>query len=119
VFFDSSRAEGIWDIVSVASPGGSKTILARGVRLPLRARPAISPDGNWLAFSYDDPSKQNKVVLKNVTDGRTVELPTSFKACGEPAWIAQAGRILLAYTALPQSGSDWRFLTVVDVTDKL
>jgi len=119
VFFDSSRGEGIWDIVSVDSPGGSKTIVARGVRLPLRARPAISPDGAWVAFSYDDPSKQNKVVVKNLVDGRSVDVSTSFKACGEPAWTLSAGRTLLAYTALPQSGSDWRFLTVVDVTDKL
>lgn len=119
VFFDSGRGEGIWDIVSVDSPGGSKTIVGRGVRLPLRARPAISPDGKWVAFSYDDPSKQNKVVIANLTDGRTVDIATSFKACGEPAWASQDGKVLLAYTALPQSGSDWRFLTVVDVTDKL
>jgi Tol biopolymer transport system component len=119
VFFDSSRGEGIWDVASVETPGGSKTIEARAVRLPLRSRPAISPDGQWLAFSYDDPSKQNKVVIKNLQDGRTVDVSTSFKACGEPTWAQQGDRTLLGYTALPQSGSDWRFLTVTDVTDKL
>jgi len=29
------------------------------------------------------------------------------------------GRVLLAYTGLPGSGAEWRFLTILDVTDKL
>lgn len=117
VFFDGSRGEDHWDVVSVAK--GAKTTLARDVRLPLRARPATSPDGKWVAFTFSDPTQNNKIVLARVDGTKTVEIPTTFTACGEPALTVQAGRVLLAYTALPSSGSDWRFLFVQDVTAKL
>lgn len=117
VFYDGSRGEDHWDVVSVLK--GAKTTLARDVRLPLRARPALSPDGKWVAFAFADPTKSDKVVVARVDGTKTVEITTSFTACGEPAIGTQGGRLLLAYTALPSSGSDWRFLYVQDVTDKL
>lgn len=117
VFFDGSRGEEHWDVVSVAK--GAKATLARDVRLPLRARPSVSPDGRWAAFTFNDPTKSSKIVLTRVDGSKTVEIPTTFTACGEPALGMQGGRMLLAYTALPSSGSDWRFLFVQDVTDRL
>jgi len=119
VFFDGARGEGAWDLAVVDAPGGTKTTLARGVRLPLRARPAVSPDGKWVAFAYDDPTKADKIVLMTVDGSKTVDITTDFKGCGEPAIGMQGGRVMLAYTALPGSGSDWRFLYIQDVTDKL
>lgn len=120
VFFDSSRGvEGVWDLAVVGAPGAEKKVLAKAVRLPTRSRPAVSPDGKWVAFAYDDPTKDRQLVIKSVDGSKTVEINTEFRACGEPSIGMQGGRMLLAYTALPASGSDWRFLYVVDVTDKL
>lgn len=119
VVFFSAKAEGKWDIVTVASDGSNPRTLAEGVRFPIRARPALSPDGEWVAFSYDDPTKASKVVLKKVDGSQTVEITTDFVACGEPSLGLQNGRVLLAYTALPSSDSDWRFLYITDVTDRL
>ncbi len=119
LFFDGARGEGLWDLAVLDAPGGAKRTVARGVRLPLRARPSLSPDGKWVGYAYDDPTKADKVVLARVDGSKTVEIHTEFKGCAEPA-IAQAnGRVLLAFTALPSTGSDWRFLYVMDVTDQL
>ncbi|MEZ4240119.1 MAG: hypothetical protein R3F59_29005 [Myxococcota bacterium] len=117
VFFDNSRGEDHWDVVMAS--GGAKLVLAKDVRLPLRARPALSPDGKWVAFAYSDPTKSDKVVLSRVDGSRTVDVKTPFTACGEPAITSQGGRVLLAYTALPNSGADWRFLYLQDITDLL
>jgi Tol biopolymer transport system component len=119
VYFDGARGEGAWDVAVVDGPGGAKKMLAKGVRLPLRARPAVSPDGKWVAFAFDDPTKADAVVVARVDGSKSVTIDMGHKACGEPAIGTQGGRVLLAYTALPSSGSDWRFLQVVDITDKL
>jgi len=59
------------------------------------------------------------VMVAAVDGSKTVEITTDFTACGEPAMGQQGGRMLLAFTALPSSGSDWRFLSVRDISDKL
>jgi Tol biopolymer transport system component len=117
VFFDGARGQDRWDVVSVLK--GTKLTLARDVRLPQRARPALTPDGKWVAFAYNDPTQNSKIVIAKVDGSKTVDIVTPFTACGEPSLTSQNGRVLLAYTALPSSGSDWRFLYVQDVTDKL
>jgi len=119
VYYDGARGEGIWDLAAANASGGGQTILARDVRLPTRARPAVSADGNWVAYSYADPTKDHKIVLQKVDGSKTVEIPTNHKACGDPALTEAGGRVILAYTALPDSGADWRKLHVLDVTDKL
>jgi Tol biopolymer transport system component len=116
-FFDNSRGTDLWDVV-VFSAGQKKT-LARDVRLPQRARPAVTPDQQWVSWAWNDPTKSDKIVLARTDGSKTVTIDTNFTACGEPALTKQNGRILLAYTALPQSGADWRSLHVVDVTDRL
>jgi Tol biopolymer transport system component len=118
VFFDGSRGEDNWDLVSMSDSGTKKT-LARGVRLPLRSRPAVSPNGEWVAYTFQDPGQGNKVLLTKVDGSKTVEVTTEFTACGEPAIGVQGDRTLLAFTALPNSGSDWRFLYIKDVSDQL
>jgi Tol biopolymer transport system component len=119
VYFDGARGEGTWDLAVASASGGDQKILARDVRLPTRARPAVSADGQWVAYSHADPTKDNKIVLQRVDGSKTVEVSTSHKACGDPALTSSGGRVLLAYTALPDSGADWRKLHVVDVTDKM
>lgn len=118
LFFDNGRNSAQWDIVGVDAAGAKKTF-AKGVRLPLRARPAVDPSGEWLAFAYDDPTQADKVVLMKLDGSKTTDVSGEGKACGEPAFGIQNGRVLLAFTALPSSGSDWRFLRVADVTDKV
>ncbi len=122
VYFTNERGTANnWDLGVVDAAG--KRILAKDVRLPTRARPAVSPDGQWVGFTSADPTKGNKVTLMKVDGTKTVDIPTSFTACGDPAIAfqknASGSRTVLAYTYLPQSGSDWRHLGVIDITDKL
>lgn len=119
LFFDNSRDSQSWDLAMVAGAGGTKKVLAKDIRLPLRSRPMTSPDGKWVAFTYEDPTKANSVFVMATDGSRTVEVPTPYTACGEPSIGMQGGKALLAYTALPQSGADFRRLFVVDITGKL
>ncbi|MCA9567034.1 MAG: PD40 domain-containing protein [Myxococcales bacterium] len=119
LFFDNSRDNSQWDLASVTGPGGTKKVMAKSVRLPHRARPALTPDGQWVAVTFEDPAKANSVVLMKVDGSKTVTIPTSYSACGEPSIGVQDGKVLLAYTALPTGAADYRKLYVVDITDKL
>lgn len=119
VYFDGYRGEGQWDLMSVNADGGDAKKIARGVRLPHRGRPAVSKDGKWVAYSFDDPQKGDRIAISTVDGEKTVEIRTPHTACGEPALTEQNGRVLLAYTGLPAAGAEWRFLTIVDVTDQL
>ena len=119
VFFDGSRGDNIWDLATVDRPGGTKKVLAEGIRLPLRARPAVSPNGQWAAFSFEEPAKQNKIVLIKVDGSKTVEIATPYKACGEPAFGLRGSTLLLAYSALPNADADWRLLHIEDITGKI
>ncbi len=119
LFFDDSRGDNVWDVVIVDSPGATKRAMAKGIRLPLRSRPAVSPDGKYLAFTYDDPTKSGKVVVTALDGSASVDINTQFTACGEPALSFANGRYILAYTALPSANAAWRFLYVEDITDKL
>ena len=70
VFFDGSRGEDHWDVVSAS--GGTKVVIAKDVRLPLRARPAVSPDGRWVAYAFSDPTKSDKIMMSKVDGSKTV-----------------------------------------------
>lgn len=119
LFFDNSRDSQSWDLATVAGAGGTKKVLAKNIRLPLRSRPAVSPDGQWVTFTYEDPTKANSVFVMSTDGSKTVEVPTPYTACGEPSIGFQDGKKLLAYTALPQSGADFRRLFVTDVSGQL
>lgn len=118
VFFSSERGGDVWDVVVSDSPGKKKT-LAKNVRLPFRAPPALSPDEKWVVYGLEHPDKSNSVWATKIDGSKTVSLKTKHKACGEPALTEVNGKIYLAYTALPQEGSDWRQLHVIDVTSEL
>jgi Tol biopolymer transport system component len=115
VYFTNERGQDHWDIAVSASPT-EKRIVARDVRLPLRANPALSPDGVWVAYGLADPKRGDRIVLGRVDGSRQVEVATDLVACGEPALASAGGKLLLAYTALPSEGADWRQLQVLDVT---
>jgi len=119
VYFTSERGTDQWDIAMADKAGGNKKVLAKDVRLPLRQRPALTPDGQWVAWVSADPTKDSKIMMAKLDGSKTVEVSTEFKGCGEPALTLQNGRVLLAFTFLPASGADWRHLFVMDVTDKL
>ncbi|MCP4918024.1 MAG: hypothetical protein GY913_14015 [Proteobacteria bacterium] len=117
-YFTSERGEGLWD-VAVTDTGGKRSVVAKDVRLPSRSTPAISPDGQWVAYGTMTADKDDRILLTRLDGSKTVEIQTGGKAAGEPSLIEAGGRLLLAYTALPEQGSDWRRLHVVDITGKL
>ncbi len=119
VYFDSSREEGHWDLAVVDGEGRGRTVLGEDVRLPLRARPALSPDGEWVAYGFDAPGKADRIVIARIDGSKKVEIKTDQSACGEPALAGADGRIVLAYTALPTTGSEWRFLMLRDVSNQM
>jgi tricorn protease-like protein len=115
VFFSSERGIDVWDLVHAAKDG-TRTTLGKDVRLPLRTRPAVSRDGEWVAWVSADPDHDHEVRLSRVDGTETVTVQTGFVGCGEPALAQQKDRVLLAYTYLDRD-ADWRKLYAVDVTD--
>ncbi len=118
VFFSNERGDEHWDVV-VSGGAGDKTTVARDVRLPDRATPAVTPDGQWVAYGMSDPEKGDRIAFTRIDGSKTVEVPTGLVACGEPSVVEAGGRWYLAFTALPSQGSDWRGLHVIDITGKL
>ena len=117
VYFTSERGDGHWDIAMSAGPG-QKKVLAKDVRLPVRAAPALSPDGQWVAYGTDIPEKGNLIYFTKTDGSATVSVDTRLVAAGEPSVVTASGRTFLAFTALPDAGADWRQLHVVDISGK-
>ena len=117
-YFTSERGDGKWDI-AVVSAGGKRTLIAKDVRLPARSAPAITPDERWVAYGSADPEAGDSVFFARLDGSSTKSILTTKKACGEPSLVEVGGRLMLAYTALPSEGSDWRRLHVVDITGQL
>ncbi len=118
IYFTSERGGGVWDVAISAGGGQSKT-LAKDIRLPFRASPALSPDGKWVAYGLENPDKATSIWLTKVDGSKTISIKTPHQACAEPSLTEVGGKIYLAYTGLPSEGSNWRQLHIVDVTDKL
>lgn len=121
LYFTNERGTDIWDIASVDSAGQNKLVIAKDVRLPQRARPALTPDGQWVAWASNKAELSANMYLAKVDGSSTspVVIRTEFNACGEPALTVNSGMTLLAFTYLQNSGADWRHLFVMDVTSKL
>jgi Tol biopolymer transport system component len=119
VYFSGERGDGTWDIAVVPLEGGKRTIIARQVKLPARSGPAVTPDGLSVAWVSSDNEKSDAIGFTNLDGTNLRTVPTGFWACGEPELIQADGRLLLAFTALPNAGADWRRLHILDVTGKL
>lgn len=115
LLFSSARADGVWDVVSVDEQGQDAVILAQDVQLPLRARPAVSSDGRWVAWASAQPARSTSVFLTRIDGGGTVEYVSPYGACGEPALAERDGHTLLAYTYADGT----RKLAIADVTELL
>jgi TolB protein len=118
VVYFSSNDDDSWTLAATDLSGESTKTLAKGVRLPKSARPALSPDGKWVAYSFDDPVKGDSIYISALDGSRTIEVKTEYKACGEPAIGNQDGRIVLAYTALPSAKAAFRMLRIQDITQE-
>jgi len=117
VYFTDERGEGRWDIAVSGAPG-QKSVVARDVRLPQRATPALTPDGQWVAYGVEDPEQSGRITFSRLSGSGSTSFDSGFAACGEPALIEVESRIYMAYTALSSNdGSDWRKLHIVDVTN--
>ena len=118
VFFTDDRGGDRWDI-GVSTGAGSKVTIAKDVRLPLRASPAITPDGKWVVYGVSTPEAADKIRFTTLDGAKTVTYDTGLVACGEPSVASVGDHLYLAFTALPSQGADWRQLHIVDVTDLL
>jgi hypothetical protein len=118
-FFSSSRGEGHWDIRVSGATGGRSTTVARNVRLPVRARPAATPDGSAIAWASADPDSGGVIMVSKLDGSGSVSIDTGLVACAEPSLVSVGERVWLAFTALPAEGADWRKLHIIDVTNQL
>lgn len=118
IYFSNERGDDQWDIVTSNAPG-AKTVIARNVRLPLRAQPSLSDDGQWVAYGVSDPEQSHKIFVTRVDGSRTVRIDTGLVAAGEPALATHGGQTFLAFTALPKAGADWRQLHTVNITNQM
>jgi Tol biopolymer transport system component len=118
LFFSNERGDDQWDIASSATVG-AKTVLAKNIRLPLRAQPALSPDAQWVSYGVSDPEQSHKIFLSKVDGSRTIRIDTDRVAAGEPSVVTVDGQTFLAFTALPKAGADWRQLHVINITNQL
>jgi Tol biopolymer transport system component len=118
VYFSNERGDEHWDIAVTTNPGQKKTI-ARDVRLPIRSVPALSSDAKWVAYGTALPEHSSAIYIVSVDGSRTVQINTGLVAVGEPSLIDVSGRTMLAFTALPSVGADWRQLHIMDISGEL
>jgi hypothetical protein len=120
VYFTNERGDEVWDIAAVPLAGGSRTILARDIRLPQHSSPAVTPDGSGVVYGTSAPAKDSFVFVTKFDSLATSQIAVgALSAVGDPVVVSANGRTALAFTALPGAGSDWRQLHVIDITGKL
>lgn len=119
VYFTNERGDDRWDIAAIPGPGGERRIVAQDIRLPLRSQPALTPDQSAVLYTSSAPAKDASVFVTKLDGSGTKEIKTGLSAVGDPAVVTAGGRTFLAFTALPNSGSDWRQLHVIDVTGQI
>jgi Tol biopolymer transport system component len=118
LYFSSERGGDHWDVRAVSGEGGSSRLVARDVRLPVRAGPAVTPDAKHVVVVSSDPAMGDRIQIVAIDGSGTTEIETGLVACGEPAVVEVDGRSWLAFTALPAAGADWRGLHVIDITGR-
>lgn len=120
VYFSNERGADHWDIVVAdAVPGGARVVVARDIRLPTRSPPQLTPDGRAVVWVPQDAAQDHEVRVTRLDGSATVPLDTGFVAVADPTLVTAGGRTWLAFTALPEVGSTWRQLHVLDVSGRL
>lgn len=119
VYFTSERGMDHWDIGVAPLSGGDRRIVAKEVRLPIRSAPALTPDGTAVVYGSSEPARDGSVFITKLDGSGTTEIKTGLNAVGEPAVVTANGKTMLAFTALPAAGSDFRQLHILDITGKL
>ncbi len=120
VYFSNERGDDHWDIgVMPATPGAAATMVAKDIRLPLRSQPQLTPDGSSVVWTSMASSTDAIVYVTKLDGSGTKQINTGLTAVGDASVSTSGGRMFLAFTALPTSGSDWRQLHVVDVTGQI
>jgi Tol biopolymer transport system component len=117
LFFSTERHADQWDLVHQDATGLRMTI-AFDIVLPLRTRPALSKDREWVAVVYAHPDLRDRVYLSRVDGTKSVVVSTTARQVAEAALAEQNGRVLLAYTGVSDEGGTRR-LYVEDVTNAL
>ena len=77
----------------VAGRGAERRVLAADVRLPLRAPPALDPDGRFVAVARDH---ELDILVVPVEGEWETEVPLPGRRCGEPALAWRSDQFLLA-----------------------
>lgn len=121
LYFSNERDTANWDLKQMNRSGGGVKTLAKNVRLPERARPAVDPTGKYVSYTLSEPAEMaDSVFIINLASGAKKEIKTEFTACGEPALgRTKDGSTVLAYTALPGEKAAYRFLYAQEVTNVL
>jgi len=96
----------------VAHRGGEEVLLARHVRLPEAGKPAVSPDGRWVAFASTTPELSGQVLLAEIAGPEQRRVAVAESEVADLAFAPDGRR--LAYTARASSAS-WRSLHVVQI----
>jgi Tol biopolymer transport system component len=115
VYFSGTRGD--WSI-EVIEVGGDPRVLAKGVRLPHRAAPSVSPNGQWVAYGVTDPKKTSTLMLSKLDGSQTLELRTVWTDVGEPALVSVDGVDRVAFSAITAEGSTFRALAISEITDE-
>ena len=108
IVFSSDR-KGHWDIWTVAADGGEPRALTDDVEIDYQ--PAVSPDGQWLAYaSVLAPNQRPSLRVIPVGGGPARELPVPGGMMLSPAWSADGSWIYFATTPTPNAArtSLWR-----------
>lgn len=120
VYFTNERGDDHWDIgVMPATPGAAATTAAKDIRLPLRSQPQVTPDGTAVIWTSMAPNTDAIVYVTKLDGSGTKQINTGLTAVGDASISTSGGRLFLAFTALPTTGSDWRQLHVIDVTGQI
>ena len=65
------------------------------------------------------PEDSSTIYIVRIDGSQTIKVDTGLVAVGEPALVDVGGRTMLAFTALPSDGADWRQLHIMDITGQL
>lgn len=120
VYFSNERGDDHWDIgVMPSAAGSTSTVIAKDIRLPLRSQPQLTPDGTAVIWTSMAPNTDSIVYVTKLDGSATKQINTGLTAVGDASISTSGGRLFLAFTALPTTGSDWRQLHVVDITGQI